>query len=283
MKPPPFDWAAPTSVDDAVSLLADGEGRVIAGGQSLLQDLRWRRLAPARLVDVAGIDELAGVTADDEVVRIGARVRHRDVELASPVPGPLGALMTEVAGWIAHPPVRTRGTVVGTLAWGHHAAEWCALAAGLGGRVELASAGGDRTLGVDEFLLGPNRTACRPDELVRALVLPRLPAGTRVGVAESRRTHASYAHVAVVAAVLPDGSCRLGLAGAGPTARRAHAGEETLRLTGDPSRAGAAAAADDAAPLDHPHAAPDYTRHVVDVLVRRVLTGLLDASGEEAE
>lgn len=283
MKPPPFDLAAPATLAEATALLARGDARVIAGGQSLLQDLRWRRVRPALLVDVAGIDELAGITGDGATVRIGARVRHRDVERPrSTVPGPLGALLAETAGWIAHPPVRARGTLVGSLAWGHPAAEWCALAAGLDGRVELASTTGRREERVADLLLGPGRTSCAPSEMISALLLPRLPEGTRTAVAESRRTHASFAHVAVTAALLPDGRPRLGLAGAGPTARRAHAAEAAFTATGNPAAAGDAAAADDADPREHPHATPDYTRHVVGVLVRRALTAVSGASEEDA-
>jgi aerobic carbon-monoxide dehydrogenase medium subunit len=284
VKPPPFDYAAPTSVAGAVQLLheAAGAAKVLAGGQSLLQDLRWRRLAPALLVDIGGVEELAGITVrdgpDGAEVRIGARVRHRDLEDPGAVPGPLGALLARAAAHIAHPPVRTRGTVVGSLAWAHPAAEWCALAAGLRGRVELASATGRRELPVAELLLGPGRTACARDELITALVLPLLPAGTRVGFTEQRRTHASFAQVAVGVAVRFAGGRVAGadvaLAGAGPTGLRSAAAEAVLLDTpaapADLARA-ATAAASDCNPPDEPHAGARYRRHLVEVLVRRTL------------
>ena len=267
MKPAPFDHAAPTTVDEAVALLATPGARVIAGGQSLLQDLRWRRTSASLLVDVAGIAELAGIVPDEDAVRVGARVRHVDLERGA-VAGPLGSLLAATATWIAHPPVRSRGTLVGSLCFAHPASEWCALAAGLGASVELASTRGRRTVPVHEFLRGPQETAAAPDELAVAVVLPALPAGTRTAVVESRRTHASYAHVAAVAAVAPDGSSRIGLAGAAPTGRRAHAAEAALSRGDDP---GTAAAEHDADPREHPHASIPYTRHVAGVLVRRVL------------
>jgi aerobic carbon-monoxide dehydrogenase medium subunit len=275
MKPAPFEYVAPTSLDEALEALTTPGARVVAGGQSLLQDLRWRRTEAALLVDVAGIDELAGVRhgPDGEAVRVGARVRHVDLEHGV-VGGPLGALLAATARWIAHPPVRSRGTMVGSLCFAHPASEWCALAAGLGASVELASTRGRRTVAVAEFLRGPHETAAAPDELATAVLLPRLPEGTRVGVVESRRTHASYAHVAATAAVLPDGSARLGLAGAAPTGIRAHAAEAALARGEDP---GAAAAGRDADPREHPHASIAYTRHATGVLVRRVLAGLPDA------
>jgi carbon-monoxide dehydrogenase medium subunit len=278
VKPAPFDWTAPRTVDEAVAALTTPGARVIAGGQSLLQDLRWRRVSASLLVDVAGIDELAGVRDDGETVRVGARVRHVDLERGV-VGGPLGALLAATARWIAHPPVRSRGTMLGSLCFAHPASEWCALAAGLGASVELASTRGRRTVTAAEFLRGPHETAAAPDELATAVLLPRLPDGTRVGVVESRRTHASYAHVAATAAVLPDGSARLGLAGSAPTGIRAHAAEAALARGEDP---GAAAADGDADPREHPHASIAYTRHATAVLVRRVLAGLADQAAEEA-
>ena len=282
MKPAPFEYVAPTTLDEALQALTTPGARVIAGGQSLLQDLRWRRVSASVLVDVAGLEELAGIhdgageptgkDHDGTTVRVGARVRHVDLE-AGAVGGPLGTLLAATARWIAHPPVRSRGTMVGSLCFAHPASEWCALAAGLGASVELASVRGRRTVAVADFLRGPHETAAAPDELATAVLLPRLPEGARVGVVESRRTHASYAHVAVTAAVLPDGSARLGLAGAAPTGRRAHAAEAALARGEDP---GSAAADGDADPREHPHASIAYTRHATGVLVRRVLAGLTD-------
>jgi aerobic carbon-monoxide dehydrogenase medium subunit len=274
VKPAPFDYVAPRTVDEALEALTTPGARVIAGGQSLLQDLRWRRSAASLLVDVAGLGDLAGVHDDGATVRVGARVRHVDLE-AGAVGGPLGELLTATAAWIAHPPVRSRGTMVGSLCFAHPASEWCALAAGLGASVELASVRGRRTVTVAEFLRGPHETAAAPDELATAVLLPRLPDGTRVGVVESRRTHASYAHVAATAAVLPDGSARLGLAGAAPTGIRAHAAEAALARGEDP---GAAAAGRDADPREHPHATVAYTRHVAGVLVRRALTATKESA-----
>jgi aerobic carbon-monoxide dehydrogenase medium subunit len=266
VKPAPFDHATPTTLDEAVTLLATPDARVIAGGQSLLQDLRWRRTSASLLVDLAHLDELTGVHDDGARVRIGARVRHVDLERGA-VGGPLGRLLAATAGWIAHPPVRSRGTMVGSLCFAHPSSEWCGLAAGLDAAVELVSARGRREVPVAAFLRDSFTTAAAPDELATALLVPTLPEGTRVGVVESRRTHASYAHVAAVAALLPGGGSRIGLAGAAPTGVRAHAAEAALTRDDDPG----AAAERDADPREHPHASIPYTRHVAGVLVRRAL------------
>jgi carbon-monoxide dehydrogenase medium subunit len=282
VKPPPFGYLAPTTVDDAVAALHDaaGTGKVLAGGQSLLQDLRWCRVHPTVLVDIGGIDELAGISVTAEEVRIGARVRHRDLEHPEAVPGPLGTLLARAASHVAHPPVRSRGTIVGSLAWAHPASEWCGIAAGLGGRVELASMRGRRTVPVAEFLVGPGRTTCDADELVTALLLPRLPDSVRVAFREQRRTHASFAQVAVAVAVEKDDDgtvtrADIGLSGAAPTAVRAEtAGVELCGTCGGPddrAHAAAVAARDDADPVAEPHAGVAYRRNLVDVLLRRVL------------
>lgn len=297
MKPPAFDYLAPTTVEAAVAALHDagGSAMVLAGGQSLLQDLRWRRVHPTVLVDIGGIDELAGITVtdgpgQDDTVRIGARVRHRALEDPAAVPGPLGRLLARGAAHVAHPPVRTRGTVVGSLAWAHPAAEWCGIAAGLDGHVELASTAGRRRMRIADFLLAPGRTARAPDELVTALLLPRLPDPVRVGFLEQRRTHASFAQVAVAAAVETDDGgtvtrADIGLSGAAPTAVRAEAAVAMLRGTGggrdDIVRAAAAAAQHDADPVAEPHAGVAYRRHLVSVLLRRVLEQLLPPGREQ--
>jgi aerobic carbon-monoxide dehydrogenase medium subunit len=281
VKPPHFDYTAPLTVAEAVTALHDAAGtaKVLAGGQSLLQDLRWRRLAPALLVDITGIDELAGITVIGDVVRLGARVRHRDLEDPAAVPGPLGRLLARVAAHIAHPPVRSRGTFAGSLAWAHPASEWCAVAAGLRGRVELASVRGLREIPVSELLVRPGVTTCAPDELITAVVLPRPADAVRVAFREHRRTHASFAEVAVAAAVeMVDGAVAradIGLAGAAATARRAGAAEAVLLGTtaspADTRRAADAAARRDTAPVEEPD---PYRRHLVDVLVRRTLDDL---------
>lgn len=280
MKPAPFDYVAPRSVIDAVAALreAGGTAKVLAGGQSLLQDLRWRRATPSLVVDIAGVRELTGVTVVGDTVRIGALVRHVDLETGA-VPGPLGALLAATARYIAHPPVRSRGTMVGSLAWAHPAAEWCALATGLGANVTLAGPSGTRELSIADLFLGPGRTACAPDELMTAVTLPLLGEQALVDVLEHRRTHASFAQLVVTVALHPDNgvlaAADIGLGNAAQRPRRAHAAAATLVGTpgnlSDLARAAAVAARDDADPLDEPHASVAYKRQLVEVLVRRAL------------
>lgn len=283
MKPAPFDYIAARSADDVTAALADGRTRVLAGGQSLVLEMNFRTARPRRLVDINGVGGFDRLTHDDAVLRIGPLVRHRVFE-SDAVPGPLGVLLRRVAHHIAHPPIRARGTMAGSLAYAHPAAEWPAVAVALGADMELAGVHGRRVVRAGDFFTGPFATARRPDELLAEVRLPLLPAGAVVGFVEHRRTHASFAQLAVVAAVtLTDGrvaSARLGLVNAADRPVRARAAEQTL--TGKPfddnsiADTARAAAEQDADPRPAPHTDIAYQRQVVAVLTRRALTQARD-------
>ena len=281
MKLPAFDYRAPTSVEEATALLgAEGsDASVLAGGQSLLLDLRYERVRPGVLVDVNGLPGLAAIGDHAGSAEVGALVRHRALESADCVPGPLGPLLAEAAPFVAHAPIRARGTLVGSLCWAHPAAEWCAVALLAEAEIVTSGPGGERVIGAAEWFLGERRTARRPDELVLAVRLPPLPPGTGVAFAEHRRTHASFALVAVAASVTLDAAgavteARISLAGAADRPLRATDAESALRgaaPTDQALRAAAEAAAVASDPADEPHASAGYRRHVVRVLTKRAL------------
>jgi carbon-monoxide dehydrogenase medium subunit len=283
MKPPPFDYIAARTADDVTAALSDGRARVLAGGQSLVLEMNFRTARPRRLVDINRVGGFDRLTHDDAVLRIGPLVRHRTFE-SDAAPGPLGMLLRRVAHHIAHPPIRARGTMAGSLAYAHPAAEWPALAVALGAEMELAGAQGRRVVRADDFFTGPFATARRPDELLAEVRLPLLPAGAVVGFVEHRRTHASFAQLAVMAAVTVTDdrvtSVRLGLVNAADRPVRARAAEAAL--TGKPfddngiADAARVAAEQDADPRPAPHADIVYQRHVVAVLTRRALTQARD-------
>jgi carbon-monoxide dehydrogenase medium subunit len=283
MKPAPFDYVAARSVDDVVAALADGRTDVLAGGQSLVLEMNYRTRRPHRLVDINRVPGFDRLERDGDVLRVGPLVRHRAFE-GDTVPGPLGTLLRRVVHHIAHPPIRTRGTMIGSLAYAHPAAEWPTVATALGGELDLTGPAGRRTVGADDFFRGPFATARRPDELLTEVRLPVLPPGTRVGFAEHRRTHASFAQLAVVAAVtVTDGhvsSARIGLVNAADRPMRARAAEAALlgRPLDGPAvaDAGRAAADRDADPRRQPYADLHYQRHVVGVLTRRALAQARD-------
>jgi carbon-monoxide dehydrogenase medium subunit len=196
----------------------------------------------------------------------------------------LGVLLKRVAHHIAHPPIRARGTMAGSLAYAHPAAEWPTVATALDAELELVGPHGRRVVDAGDFFTGPFATARRPDELLAEVRLPLLPAGSVVGFAEHRRTHASFAQLAVVATVtVTDGrvvSAGLGLVNAADRPVRARAAERTL--IGKPlddntiAEAARAAAEQDADPRPQPYADIDYQRHVVAVLTKRVLAQARD-------
>jgi carbon-monoxide dehydrogenase medium subunit len=284
VKPAPFDYCAPRTPEEAVAALAAGEARVLAGGQSLVLEMNFRTARPARLVDINRVAAFRRLDAGGGVLRVRPLVRHRAFERgAAPESGSqtgaLGRLLDRVARHIAHPPIRTRGTMLGSLAYAHPAAEWPAVATTLDAELDLTGPDGTRTVAAGGFFTGPFGTVRRPDELLAQARLPLLPDAAGVGFVEHRRTHASFAQLAAVAVVtVRDGTVdwvRLGLVNAADRPVRAHTAERALlggpATTAAFTGAGQVAADQDADPRTQPHASVDYQRHAVSVLVRRAL------------
>lgn len=279
MKPAPFDYLVARSVREAVSALAErpSRARVLAGGQSLVLEMNYRRERPALLVDINHVPDLDGIEVEGGELRVGALARHRDFE--EPVArDPLGRLLERVSRHIAHPPIRARGTMVGSLAYAHPAAEWPAVAVALDARLELAGPEGVRTVRAGEFFRGPFATARRPGEMITGVRLPLLGEGSGAGFVELRRTKASFALVAALAAITVEGgvitSSRIALAGAADRPLRARGAEEAL--AGNPPSDETFAEAErraalEADPVPEPHAGVEYRRHAAGVLVRRAL------------
>ena len=293
VKPAPFSYHAASSVRAATAVLAKAgdDAAVLAGGQSLLIEMRYRRVRPALVLDINRVAELGGLRAEGPWLHVGALARHRELERAAAAGAvgtdPLGTLLKLAATHIAHPPIRTRGTFAGSIAWAHPAAEWCALAVALSADIVLASATGTRSVPADQWFTGRHRTARKPDELVTGVRLPLLGAGTGAGFAEHRRTHGSFALAAALATVQLSGGrvtwARIGLANAAEVPLRARQAEQVLagqplspRLLEEAAEA-AAAAADPAA---EPHCSAGYRRHVLRVLTRRSL--MQAAAGAQA-
>ncbi|TKK78917.1 molybdopterin dehydrogenase [Herbidospora galbida] len=278
MKPAAFDYLAPRTVAEALDALAAG-AQVLAGGQSLLLEMHLQRVHPDLVADINRIPGLDALTVSDGTLTVGALVRHRAFASPGAVPGPLGDLFGRAVGYIAHPPIRTRGTMAGSLAWAHPASEWCALAVALDAVVELRSTRGTREVPAGEYFRGPFQTAREPDELLTAVRYPLLAPDTGVAFTEHRRTGFSFAQVAVGAALTTrDGvitEARIGLANCADRPLRAHAAERALVGAEVSSwafaAAGETAAEQDAAPVPEPYADVDYRRQVIAVLVARTL------------
>jgi CO/xanthine dehydrogenase FAD-binding subunit len=210
VKPVPFDYAAPTSLDEALALL-DEDARPLAGGQSLVPLLNFRLARPRLVVDVNGVPGLSAIRLAEGALRIGALVRQAALERSSLVEERWPVLRV-AARHVAHQAIRNRGTVGGSVAHADPAAELpCALAA-LGARFHARSKRGARTLEAADFFLGPLQTALEPDELLVEIEVPPVPDGTRQGFAEHARTHGDFALACV--AVVGD---RIALGGVAPT------------------------------------------------------------------
>lgn len=286
MKPPPFVYHRATSVEDALAALdtAGAGGKVLAGGQSLIPLLNMRLAAPETLVDINAVDELATIEADATEVRVGARVRHAELEhhhgAARACP-----LLGQALAHVAHPVIRNRGTVVGSIAHADPAGELTAVLALLDGRVEIASRQGTRTVEAGEFFLAPLVADLAPGELVVGVGFPSLPASAGSAFVEVARRHGDYALCGVAAVVdVAEGavsSARLGVISVHPTPLVV---DVTAELAGQPVTAiDAAAAADHLTARIEPeadiHASAAYRRHLARVLAGRALAQAAEHAG----
>ena len=261
MKPAAFTYHAPRSVDEAVGLLHQyKEGRVLAGGQSLVPAMALRLATPPHLIDINEIAALRILQAEDGWLRIGALVRHSAFERPA-VEGPLGELLAAVARHIAHHPIRTRGTFCGSLAHADPASEWCLVAVTLGAEFVARSVRGTRTIPAAEFFQGVMTTALASDELLVEARLPLLARDTRFGFYEYSRRAGDFA--IAMALVVRGGQTWIGVGGAEARPRRIREAE----TTDDPAEAAARAIE----PLNDPHYSGEYRRDVVRAAVRRAL------------
>jgi carbon-monoxide dehydrogenase medium subunit len=280
MKPAPFNYHMPASVDEAVALLAEfgaQDGRILAGGQSLVPTMAFRMATPAHLIDINRIAELAELAVTDKVVTIGACVRHAAFETHT-LPGATGALLRKVADNIAHLPIRTRGTFCGSVANADPASEWCCVMAALDGTVVLKSQRGERRVKAAAFYQGVMTTALEEDEMIVACELPLLADGTCTGFVEFSRRKGDFAIAMALVTYRLENEVmvepRVALGGAETHARRIPEAEAVLagqRPGADVfARAGeAAAAASD--PMEDVNNTAVYRRGLVRTLVGRAL------------
>jgi CO/xanthine dehydrogenase FAD-binding subunit len=279
MKPPRFDYHAPRSIDEAVSLLAryGGDAKVLAGGQSLMPMLNFRLTRPAALVDVNRIPALAYVREENGTLALGAMTRQRTIEF-SPVVAARLPLLTEATRWVGHLPIRSRGTIGGSLAHADPSAEYPAVLAALDGEVVAQGPRGRRTLKAAELFETYLTTRLAPEELLVEVRLPAMPAGAGYAFEEFARRHGDFAIVGIAAMVVREGArcrtARLASAGAGPVPVRLRAAEEILEREGlgeAALQAAAARASELVEPDSDVHASAEYRRHLAGVLTLRAL------------
>ncbi|HEV2626586.1 MAG TPA: FAD binding domain-containing protein [Xanthobacteraceae bacterium] len=280
MKPAAFRYHAPKTVDEVVALLAefaDDDGRVLAGGQSLVPTMAFRLARPAHLVDINGVEALNRIAVADGKLVIGACVRHSAFH--KPIcEGPLGKLLTDVVRHIAHYPIRNRGTFCGSLAHADPASEWCLVLVALDGEVVVQSVRGARSIAARDFFKGIMTTALRDDELLVEARLPLLPAGTRCGFYEFSRRAGDFALAAAVGLYRLDGGKiaepRLAIGGAEVNPRRVAQAERALAgsAPGDQAfRAAAQAAMEAIDPMEDIINSAEFRRDLVLAVARRAL------------
>jgi carbon-monoxide dehydrogenase medium subunit len=280
MKPPAFQYFAPSSLDEALALRAEhaDDCAVLAGGQSLMPMLNLRMAFPGTLIDLAGVGELAGIREWDGGVAIGAMTRQRAAE-RSTLLSERAPLAARALPNIGHTTIRNRGTVGGSIAHADPAAELPAVALALDAELVAASSSGERTIAARDFFAGFLTTSLAPEELLVEVRLPGLAAGHGVAFIELARRHGDFALVGVAAALALDGGgkiadARLAFIGVGGTPMRAREAEAVLRgeAPGDGVFAEAAECAKtEIDPSDDTHASAAYRRRIAGVLTQRAL------------
>jgi len=280
VKPSLFGYARPESVEDALSLLAQGDGatRVLAGGQSLVPLLNLRMAQVNALIDVNSLSELSFITREDGMLRVGALTRHRHLEvsetarLAQP-------LLSRAAAEIGHLAIRNRGTIGGSLVHADPAAEWPLVAVTLDAQLILRSAKNSRTFAARDFFLGPLTTAIGPDEMLCEIRFPMLAGRTLWGFQELCRRPGDFAIAAVACQIAldEDGLCAraaLGVGGAHSTPLLISEVDKVLKGSQGEDAAIREAAEQAAAAVDPSsdlHGSAQYRRRLVNVLAARAL------------
>jgi carbon-monoxide dehydrogenase medium subunit len=278
VKPAPFAYAKAHSIEHAIGLLEQDDSRVLAGGQSLIATLNMRLSSPKLLVDINGIPGLSGITLKDGKLEIGALTRHIEAERSTDI-ARHAPLIARAMPHIAHPAIRNRGTLGGSIAYADPAAELPACLLALDGEVEIAGADGRRWVKADDFFTGLFETALGPHDLLTAIRVPAATSQSRVGFAEFARRHGDYALVGLAAAAHADGKTlkdvRFVFFGVGATPVRARKTEAAL-AAGVLDDA-VAALASDLAPDDDVQATGALKKHLAGVLLRRVAAQLQEA------
>ena len=289
MYPAPFEYSAPTTLEEATALLAElgDEGRVLAGGQSLLPMMKLRLASPTHLVDINRIPGLDRIEQVNGHIQIGALVRHADV-VASQEISDASPLIASTAPWVADPLVRNRGTLCGSVAHCDPEGDWNSVMLALGAEVVATSRSGERVIPIEEFVVDYFTNSLQSGEMVTAVRVPRADAGTGGAYLKLERKVGDYATVGVATHLRMEGGtiveAGIGLTSVGPRNIKAREAEAMLvgqapspELFAEAARA-AAAASDPASDVRGP---AEYKRAVVEAYVRRGLETCLGQISEE--
>ncbi|SDJ66875.1 MULTISPECIES: FAD binding domain-containing protein [Bradyrhizobium] len=282
MKASAFAYARATSVENALELLADqgDRAKVLSGGQSLMPAMNLRLISPELVVDIGGLAELRGIAVKEGILTIGALTRHVDLlkstEIAVHAP-----LLADAVTHVAHPAIRNRGTIGGSLAHADPASELPACMIALAATIIVRGPGGERRIAAKEFFTGIYATAMSPQELLVAVELPVAPKGSTHFFHEFARRHGDYAIVGLAAqAVIIDGrfaDLRLGFFAVGDRPLLAGAAGKLVNVAITPAVLSVAlsALADELDPQEDHQATPAMRRHLAKVLLTRCVAALL--------
>lgn len=288
MRPAAFTYHRAASLEEATALLArlGPDARILSGGQSLIPAMTLRLARPSAVVDIGRVAGLAGWSVANGTLRVGARTTHAAIEWAADL-RKLFPLLPEVARHIAHPSIRSRGTIGGSLAHADPASEWPAVALACGGTIRAISVRGERRIAATDFLRGVFATALAADEVLSGIDLPLPQAGERYAFAEHARQHGAFATALAVVRTLsrPDGrlaGLRVVAGGCGP--QPVVAVERMFGGAGEPASPDVADAVADVAaaaidPQDDAQASAMMRRQILRALVRRSLAALCGAAG----
>lgn len=279
MKPAAFQHVVPTAIDEVLSLLSEHspDARVLAGGQSLVPLMNFRLSCPSILIDLNRVEELAYIRDGEGSLAIGAMTRERTIE-NSPAVRRFAPLLHEATRYIAHLPIRSRGTIGGSLANADPAAEYPAVSVALGCQMVIRSARGERRVSARDFFLGLLTTAIEPDELLVEINVPKAPPGSGSAFVEIARRHGDFALAGVAAQITCSGDdiveVHMAACGVGPGPVKLLTAEEIIMRDGlseATAKRAARAAAEEVDPSSDLHATAGYRRHLTGIMASRAL------------
>jgi CO/xanthine dehydrogenase FAD-binding subunit len=280
MKPSAFEYFDPSTVREAVELLQrhSDDAKILAGGQSLIPMMNFRVARPKVLIDINKIKELDYIREEKDELVIGGLVRERTLEV-SPLIAKKCPILAEAISQIGHLPVRTRGTIGGSLVHADPSAEIPVVICALGGKMKVVGPSGERTLAADEFFLTYLTSALEPGEILVEVRIPTLPANTGWSFMELSRRHGDFGIVVVASILFMENkeACRkasITLGGVAPTPLRAAAAEKILagrKLTEELIREAAVKAAGMTEPESDYHASAEYRKEMARVFTQRSL------------
>lgn len=276
MYPPKFDYHRASSVEEAIALRKEHDGKFMAGGHSLIPVMKLRLADPGCIVDIGRIENLKGICPDNGSIKVGALTTHAMVEASDELPDAL----PEAASWIGDPMVRNRGTVGGNIAHADPASDLPTVLTALGATMQIAGEGGSRSVAAADFFTGLFETAMGEDELLTGVTIPAKASGTGTAYSKLFNPASRYAIVGAAVSVKMNGStcesATVAIGGLIPAAQRCGSVEATLtgkEMTDENIEAAAAAVASDLGDdiLSDIHASADYRKEMAAVFVKRAI------------